>query len=141
MGINERSIKNLKLFKKGESGNPKGAPKGKRWRTVLKELLEQRAIVPDKSVKEKKLKAYMDMYKKRIGRELTNRDAVAFSQFVKALEGNTQAFRALADREEGRPLPERKDMSDDPSPAASNLTDDQLDKRIAELEAKFKKGE
>lgn len=99
---NSKSLANLKPFKPGQSGNPAGAPKGKRWRTILHELLEMDAIV----LHEDKDKEILEILEAKIGRQLSNRDVVGFNQILKARQGSTFAFRAIAEREEGRPAEE-----------------------------------
>lgn len=135
MAKDQKFLKNLKPFPKGVSGNPKGAPKGKRWSTVLREVLEQSAILPAKG----KEKATFKLLEEKLGRKLTNRDVVAFGQMVKAQAGSTQAFKAIADREEGRARPEPDPSLEKKEGAVQTLTDEQLDQRIKELMAKIAK--
>jgi hypothetical protein len=120
--------KNLKPFPPGVSGNPNGAPKGKRWRTIFRELLEQQAIIPQSKAKEwVSLKKLLQRFEVQLGRKVTNRDAIAFRQYLAALSGDTSAFKAIADREEGRPLPETEDPPGDGGALNDRpLTDEQM---------------
>jgi hypothetical protein len=74
-------------FQPGQSGNPNGAPKGKRVSTILKELLEDR-------VKDKE------------GKELTRSQKLALKLFtLSESDEDNSALRAIAeilDRTEGK---------------------------------------
>lgn len=75
-------MKNLKPFKKGQSGNPKGRPKGSLNRsTIAKELLEAKATDGGPGL---------------IAHQLTR------AQIRKADKGNTAAYRELMDSAYGK---------------------------------------
>lgn len=106
MAENKRH-KNLKPWPKGVSGNPAGAPKGKRFKTVIRELMELQADVAAKDGDKKLLQGLQ----KKLGRVLKNRELIVFKQMLKAITGDTSAFTALADREEGRPVQENENRN------------------------------
>ena len=76
--ISEKSLANLRPFKKGQSGNPAGRPKC----TTLSEALRRALEAP----------ADRD----RNGR--TNAEVLAVKLIDKARKGNVQAFAQIADR-------------------------------------------
>jgi len=83
------NIENLKPFKKGESGNPNGRPKGKRSRsTIVKEWLEvsQKVKNPISGITE----------------ELEQQDIMTLALIKKAREGDVQAYRELMDSSYGK---------------------------------------
>lgn len=84
-------------FAKGQSGNPKGRPKGARnISTVLKEMLQQ--LAPDDVVNAKFVKEFCKG-KKRI----TNADAVAARIYKEGvIDGEAWALKELSDRTEGK---------------------------------------
>ena len=86
-GKSEKSKKNLKVFKPGESGNPKGRPKGKSLTTILKEIMDRTIDVTDPISHE--------ISKKTIA-EVINLRMVA-----KAIDGNFWAVKECWDRMEG----------------------------------------
>lgn len=89
-------------FKPGQSGNPAGKPKGSRsFKTVIAEVLELTAQSKDLDADEAALFAKL---KAILGREPAYREMMAFRQVAKAIAGDTQAFNAVADREEGKPV-------------------------------------
>jgi hypothetical protein len=83
--------KNLKpAWKKGQSGNPKGRPKGSKNRsTIAKKWLE---------VKEK----FRNPITGEI-EELTQEDITTLAQILKARKGDTNAYKALEDSAYGSP--------------------------------------
>jgi len=102
---NAKSLTNLKPFPPGQSGNPAGAPKGKRLRTVIREIMELPAIVlhddPNKEI--------LRVLEGKLGRPLTERDRIVFGQMKQAAE-NPKAAALIFDREEGRPAAETEDL-------------------------------
>jgi hypothetical protein len=98
---------NLKPFPPGVSGNPAGAKPGKRWRTILAELMELPANIrfddPDKET--------LESFESKLGRKLTNRELISIKQIKQAKDGSVAAFKALSEREEGRPAAETEDLS------------------------------
>lgn len=71
-------------FKPGESGNPLGRPKGESLVAILRQVLAERDP--------------------RTG--LTNGEMIVRALIKRARRGNIEAFRAIADRVEGRPGPQ-----------------------------------
>lgn len=82
---------NLKPFKKGESGNPKGRPKGSKNRSTI----AKRWLGSDQK--------YMNPI---TGEEeiLTQEDIITLAQIKKAREGDTHAYKALEDSAYGAPI-------------------------------------
>lgn len=78
--VNPRSLKNLRPFKKGQSGNPGGRPKN---------------LISDAS------RDWLKRIDERTGR--TNAELVAEAQGKVALEGDTGSYCAIRDTTEGRP--------------------------------------
>ena len=78
--MNPRSLKNLRSFQKGRSGNPGGRPKN----VISQASLDWLRIIDSKTGK-------------------TNAELVAVAQGKKALEGETNAYCAIRDTTEGRP--------------------------------------
>jgi len=94
----EKSLKNLKpapAWKKGQSGNPKGYPKGQKNRaTILKELLE----LSFKDPKGKLLANPFDAKEKK----LTIEKAIDIVLIQKALKGDLNAIREIKDTIHGK---------------------------------------
>lgn len=101
---NPKSLANLIPFEPGRSGNPAGAPKGKRFKTVIRDLLEQEAVIGQDEVD----RQLIELIETRYSRRLTNRELITLKQVLKAAQGDTGAFNALADREEGKPIQVQK---------------------------------
>lgn len=80
---------NLKPFKKGQSGNPKGRPKGSfNMSTLIKEMLDDPKLA--EMVVFKQRPYWWDgLSEKRFA------EAVIMAQIIKALNGDTKAFTAL----------------------------------------------
>lgn len=94
---NENSLKNLrpKPWVKGQSGNPKGYPKGKPNRsTILKELLGLTLKKPDG----KNADNPFDTSEKKI----TIEKAIEIVLIQKALKGNMDAIREIKDTIHGK---------------------------------------
>ena len=89
---------NLIPFKPGQSGNPKGRPKGAKSRsTVIKRWLEA-----------------MDKGKNPMTGEVENmsvEDKMTLALIGKALKGDTQAYKALMDSAYGQPKQEIEEVS------------------------------
>jgi hypothetical protein len=95
----ENPIPNNKPFKKGQSGNPNGRPKGRRNRaTLVREWLEvsQKVKNPISGVIE----------------ELEQQDIMTLALIKKAREGDVQAYRELMDSAHGK-ITDRLDMTSD----------------------------
>lgn len=104
---NRGKPENLRPFKPGVSGNPKGAPKGRRFKTVIKEFMEMIAIITNDDAD----RQLVEILERKIGRKIQNRELLVAKQIFKAAKGDTFAFNALADREEGRPPQETKNFN------------------------------
>ena len=89
---------NLIPFKPGQSGNPKGRPKGAKSRsTVIKRWLEA-----------------MDKGKNPMTGEVESmsvEDKMTLALIGKALKGDTQAYKALMDSAYGQPKQEIEEVS------------------------------
>ena len=86
-------------FKKGQSGNPNGRPKGSRnLTTILREMLEEEIEVNVDGVKTKK------QFQEVIVRKLLQ----------KANEGNLKAIEQILDRMEGKPVQKQEIKTDNP---------------------------
>ena len=82
---------NLKPFKKGESWNPKGRPKGARNRsTIAREWLEVSQYITNPITGEKE--------------KLEQQDIMTLGIIKKAREGDVNAYKALMDSAYGQPL-------------------------------------
>lgn len=83
------SISNLRPFQKGQSGNPKGRPKGSKNRTTLvRELLEMESTFQNPlNGKEQRL-SYAEQ--------------IVIAQIAEARNGNVQAFKELMDSAFGK---------------------------------------
>lgn len=80
---------NLKPFKKGQSGNPAGRAKGTKTRaTILKEFFKIQATIEDPETK-KSIKGTLE-------------DKIVMAQLVRALTGDTIAFREVMDSVYGK---------------------------------------
>jgi hypothetical protein len=121
------SLKNLKPFKPGQSGNPKGAKPGKRWKTVISEILDLQAKLPTKG----RDVALMKLFEEKLGRKLTNRDVIIIKQIFLAQKSH-QSARLIMEREEGSTEKSDKVVVNN----FIDLSDDDLDRRIKELSGK-----
>ena len=84
---------NLKPFKKGESGNPNGRPKGTRSRsTIVREWLECSEVMTNPITGEKET--------------LQQSDIITLALIKKARKGDVQAFKELMDSGFGRTVQE-----------------------------------
>jgi hypothetical protein len=80
---------NPKPFKKGQSGNPNGRPKGRRNRaTVVRQWLEVAQQSKNPITGETEM--------------LEQQDLIVLAQIKAAREGSTQAFNALMDSADGK---------------------------------------
>lgn len=82
-------------FQPGKSGNPKGKPKGKNYKTILNELLD---LIP----KNDKLQNFgQQLYG---GGKRSNRELMAAGQIIKAIKGNDRNYLAVMSYAEGKPI-------------------------------------
>ncbi len=109
-------------FKPGQSGNPKGRPKGTGgpyMTRILKELLEQDIDI--KNIGD--LKRFFDIK----GTKMTNKHAIMFRLLKKAHDGDSKAIEVLLDRIDGKvtqPLEHSGDIQQRPD--LSHLSLDEL---------------
>ena len=88
----------LTPFQPGESGNPNGAPKGKRVSTILKELLNKAA--PQKMQEAKFVSEFLGKNPKA-----TNAEVLAVRLLFNALvKGDHKAVQEIIDRTEGKAM-------------------------------------
>jgi hypothetical protein len=106
------SVHNLRPWPKGVSGNPGGRPRKRLISDELERLLQQEA--PSAAGK-------------------TWAAAIAEVLLAQALNGDVRAIAEVANRVEGKPL-QAMDLHLDPSNDIQNLTEEELNQRIAELE-------
>lgn len=86
-------------FIKGESGNPKGRPKGRDFRTIFNEILdlEAKGVVLDV--------AEVKQLCGELARPLTYREALAVRMMAKALSNpESKSAERVLDRAEGKPI-------------------------------------
>ena len=88
--VNPRSLKNLRPFKPGQSGNPAGRPKKLPISDCLATLLE----MPIEESERKKLK---------LPQGATNAHAIAIVLIRLACKGDLRAIKEILDRVEGKP--------------------------------------
>jgi hypothetical protein len=106
------SAHNLRPWPKGVSGNPGGRPRKRLITDELVRLLQQEA--PNTAGK-------------------TWAAAIAEVLLKQALNGDVRAIGEVANRVEGKPL-QAMDLHLDPPADIQNLTEEELNQRIAELE-------
>jgi hypothetical protein len=108
------NAQNLKPYKKGQSGNPNGRPKGSRnFNTIIKEILELRLkdLNPNMNVPEH--------LKKK-----TNKEIMVMKQVSKAAAGNQRAFEYLVDRIDGK-IMQPIDITD-----VTDLSEEEMEARL-----------
>jgi hypothetical protein len=89
---------NLTPFKPGESGNPKGRPPGKSFKTILNELLDLKAS--DNDLSDDEIKNIFSDSKEPI----TNREILMAKLLLKAKkDADSKSMQRLLDRVEGTP--------------------------------------
>ena len=99
--VRDKRHENLTPFKPGESGNPAGKKKGtKNYKTLIRDMLEIDASDHIETEDREKIEAMA----KVLGKHFSMRQLMVFKQYQKAIKGDTSAFNALVDREEGRPV-------------------------------------
>lgn len=109
-------------FKKGESGNPSGKPKGTRSiKSIINELGDIEYDTPEE------LKA---MYPNA---KYTAKELAIMAIFAKSIKGDVQAFTAWADRLEGKPKQDIEANVTTQSKLPDGLTKEEL-LRLAGLE-------
>lgn len=92
-------LDNLKSFKKGESGNPNGRPKGSKNRsTIAKKILDMSSIFQDKTFAELK-----EMYPE-IEKHMTAEEIMSVVMAHRAIsKGDVNAYNALMASAYGSP--------------------------------------
>ena len=121
--------KGAKLFKKGESGNPKGRPRGKTMSTIIKELGEQ--LTPKQLRDSEEVRQFLTDN----GKAATNSEVLAVMLWHKALnKKDLKAIREILDRLEGRPVSQINANVNN-----VNALDEMSDEQIIELLEKKRK--
>ncbi len=88
----EKRLKNLKPFKKGQSGNPKGRPEGARnFKTILEEIF---SVLADQETAQE-LKTINPKIK-------TNEDLFAAKLFYDAMNGDSYSKKEILERMHGK---------------------------------------
>lgn len=108
-GRNPTTLANLKPFKKGQSGNPKGAKKGRTIRGLIKDILElevwESSLESGDAVESQVRKVFLAQLEDKLGRKLQNKELMIFKVMGRILQhGDVSAFNALMDRLEGKPV-------------------------------------
>ncbi len=124
--VTEKSKKNLKSWKKGTSGNPKGRKRGsKNFATLLKELLDINTLVLDPFTGKK--------------RYMSNREKILLRVFVISQKPTTtnkdlKAAEMLMDREDGKPLQMQQiTHAEDQSLLIKEINEKMTNKEAAEI--------
>ena len=124
---------NLKPFKKGQTGNPNGRPKGSlNASTIIKKWLEASENIKNPATGKVE--------------NLTQMDIMTLSQIQKARKGDTSAFNSLLDRVYGKPkqtldidhTTDGESLNQENNTDLSKLTDAEL-RTLAKLQHKVKK--
>lgn len=88
-----------KQWKKGQSGNPSGKPKGVKNRaTIMRKFLETSVNLTDKNKD-----ALESLFPKVKGNKLKAEELIALAQLRKAITGDTNAYKAIMDSAYGMP--------------------------------------
>lgn len=124
--VSDKSKKNLKLFEKGTSGNPKGRKKGsKNFATLLKQLMDIQTLVTDPFSGKKR---YMSNREKMLFR------LYAISQAKTNTFKDLKAMEMIMDREEGKPIQTQHISGlDGDSINIKQITDKMTDKQATEI--------
>ena len=95
-----------KQFKPGQSGNPKGRPKGdKEYRTRVRERLKKKVDATDPVTGKMKKRQLFEV--------------MLDAQIKKATGGDSRAFNAIMDRAEGKPVQQLEHTGKDGQPLAN----------------------
>ena len=107
------NVQNLTPWKAGQSGNPKGRPKGKRnLSTLLREALEKLAVNPKTGAK-----IIVD------GQEMTYQELLIQQVLVKGIvKGNDKTIELIFDRLEGKPR-QKIDFNDESEDRENRFSD------------------
>lgn len=100
---------NLKPFAEGQSGNPKGRPKGSRNRSTIAKIWLSASQVQKNPISGK-------------DEELTQEDIITLQQINKARKGDTQAYKALLDSAYGAPKQEVEHAGSQENPIKFTIT-------------------
>lgn len=87
--VEHQGTKNLRPWKKGQSGNPKGRPKGPCIRTTLMKYLQLE---------------YPGKFNPITGETMSVFESIIFSLLRKADQGDVAALKEILDRLEGKPI-------------------------------------
>ena len=96
--VKPESLKNLKTWKDGQSGNLKGRPKGsvRNWSSVMRSFFELFETDP------KKLEELTGL---KVPKKFKFKDAqmiIVFQQYLRALKGNNYSIAEFMDRMDGK---------------------------------------
>lgn len=110
-------------FKPGQSGNPKGYPKGVKNRsTIARKILEMKGLLPDKVID--KLKTVFP----EIESQMTVEEIMTIVQAGKAIEkGDYYAYSALMDSGYGKPQ-QTLDVKESVDDKANLMSDEEIEK-------------
>jgi hypothetical protein len=116
------NIENLEPFKKGQSGNPNGRPKGSRNRsTIIREWLEVSQKIKNPITGETE--------------ELEQQDIMTLALIKKAREGDVSAFRELMDGAHGKVIQQiQQETTINEKIDFSNISTEDLEKLLNEKE-------
>lgn len=95
-------------FKPGQSGNPKGRPKGKvSFKFVLREILDSIAETGHLDESDRH-RGFIETVRAQRGDEFTYKFLIALRHILKASEGDLGSAQFVADRTEGKPIQHNK---------------------------------
>jgi hypothetical protein len=113
-------IENLEPFKKGQSGNPNGRPKGKRSRsTIIKEWLEVEQVVKNPLTGEQE--------------KLQQQDLMTLALVKKARNGDVNAYKELMDGCYGK-IP---NINNNQNVNVEDMTEEQRIEKLRELKERL----
>jgi len=95
-------------WKPGESGNPKGRPKGSR---SISDYLRRFGELDTPEQLREKMRAMFPQVARK-GDKFTMEEALWLSAYVHAIKGESWAFNFIADRTEGKAVQPTKDLTE-----------------------------
>lgn len=128
-------------WKKGQSGNPRGRPRGRLISEAYHKILSTK-LPPGKDVDERIKKVLTDL----VEEGATIAEFVALAQVKEAMDGKTYAASEISDRTEGKPKQTQEIVGPDEGPLQtigldlSKLGSDEL-REVVALMAKAEEGE
>lgn len=94
---NSRANLEKGTWKKGQSGNPSGCPKGKKVTTILSDIMSKKISIKEIDKRVKSLATV-----KGKGAEVEAREALALKMFALAMDGDAQIIKEVLNRLEGK---------------------------------------